>query len=54
MAKGSQELAEYVRNGTLDVTGAEQVEEAKFEDIPKVWEKLFNGGNTGKLITKLV
>jgi NADPH-dependent curcumin reductase CurA len=26
----------------------------KFEDVPKTWMKLFEGGNTGKLITKIV
>ncbi|KAF2841468.1 NAD(P)-binding protein [Patellaria atrata CBS 101060] len=32
----------------------ETVVETKFEDIPKTWIKLFEGGNTGKLVTKLV
>ena len=32
----------------------ETVVETKFEDIPKTWMKLFEGANTGKLITKLV
>jgi NADPH-dependent curcumin reductase CurA len=26
----------------------------KFEDVPKTWMKLFEGANTGKLITKIV
>jgi NADPH-dependent curcumin reductase CurA len=33
---------------------SEHVVEAGFEDIPKVWMTLFEGANTGKLITKLV
>lgn len=33
---------------------SEQVVETKFEDVPKTWMKLFEGGNTGKLVTKLV
>ena len=32
----------------------EHVVDTKFEDVPKTWMKLFEGGNTGKLITKLV
>jgi NADPH-dependent curcumin reductase CurA len=32
---------------------SEQVISAKFEDIPKIWVKLFEGGNMGKLVTKL-
>ncbi|KAL4890963.1 hypothetical protein BDV59DRAFT_209329 [Aspergillus ambiguus] len=32
----------------------ETVVEAKFEEIPQVWMKLFEGSNTGKLTTKLV
>lgn len=32
----------------------ETVVDTKFEDIPKTWAMLFTGGNTGKLITRLV
>jgi NADPH-dependent curcumin reductase CurA len=32
----------------------ETVVDTKFEDIPKTWTKLFEGGNRGKLVTKLV
>jgi NADPH-dependent curcumin reductase CurA len=44
-----------VEEGKLKI-GAEQehVVETKFEDIPKTWLLLFEGGNKGKLITKLV
>jgi len=31
----------------------EQVVETKFEGIPRTWVKLFDGGNRGKLITKI-
>jgi NADPH-dependent curcumin reductase CurA len=27
--------------------------DTKFEDIPTTWQMLFEGGNKGKLITKL-
>lgn len=40
--------------GKLDITEGEQVVDTKFEDVPKTWLKLFEGGNTGKLVTKLV
>ncbi|KAL2849595.1 hypothetical protein BJY01DRAFT_262206 [Aspergillus pseudoustus] len=30
------------------------VVDTKFEDVPKTWLKLFEGGNTGKLITRIV
>jgi len=32
---------------------SEQVVPGKFEDIPKTWMKLFEGSNTGKLVTKI-
>jgi NADPH-dependent curcumin reductase CurA len=32
----------------------ETVVEAKFEEIPQVWMKLFEGSNTGKLTTRLI
>ncbi|OQU97383.1 hypothetical protein CLAIMM_03317 [Cladophialophora immunda] len=31
----------------------ETVVPTRFEDVPKTWLKLFSGGNTGKLVTKL-
>jgi NADPH-dependent curcumin reductase CurA len=41
-----------IEDGKLDIgVESEQVIPAKFEDIPKVWMKLFEGSNTGKLIT---
>ncbi|KAI9727562.1 MAG: hypothetical protein M1828_006504 [Chrysothrix sp. TS-e1954] len=32
----------------------ESVVDTSFEDIPRTWLKLFDGGNTGKLITKMI
>ncbi|KAG8534111.1 uncharacterized protein KY384_000955 [Bacidia gigantensis] len=32
----------------------ETIVDTKFEDVPGTWMKLFEGGNTGKLVTKLV
>lgn len=44
-----------LRDGKLKISGEnEQVVPTKFEDVPKTWLKLFEGGNTGKLISRLV
>lgn len=32
----------------------ETIIDTKFEDIPKTWAHLFSGGNTGKLVTRIV
>lgn len=32
----------------------ETVIESKFEDVPRTWLSLYDGVNTGKMITKLV
>jgi NADPH-dependent curcumin reductase CurA len=31
----------------------ETIVPTKFEDIPKTWKMLFEGGNQGKLVTEL-
>lgn len=49
-----ERLRRAVEEGKLDLSDSEQVVETRFEDIPKTWLKLFEGGNTGKLITKMV
>lgn len=42
------------QDGKLKITDeSETVISSTFEDVPKVWTKLFNGSNTGKLVTKL-
>ncbi|KAM0749531.1 NAD(P)-binding protein [Meredithblackwellia eburnea MCA 4105] len=49
-----QTLAEAFQAGKIKATGDhETIVEAKFEDIPNIWQKLFTGGNRGKLITKI-
>lgn len=56
--KGPQAVGELVqawKEGKIQVgEGNETVVETKFEDVPKTWMRLFDGGNTGKLVTKLV
>ncbi|KIW99122.1 uncharacterized protein Z519_00785 [Cladophialophora bantiana CBS 173.52] len=51
-----QMFVQAVKDGKLKISNeeSEQVVDTKFEDVPKTWLKLFEGGNTGKLVTKLV
>lgn len=49
-----QIFSEAIKQGKLKIDDSnEQVMEVPFEDVPKVWVKLFEGSNTGKLVTKL-
>ena len=52
--KAQEDLAGWIKDGKLEVKDSEQVVETKFEDIPKTWQMLFEGGNRGKLLTRLV
>ena len=53
--EGTAELVKACKEGKVTVDDSmETVVEAKFEDVPKTWMILFEGGNTGKLVTKLV
>lgn len=51
-----QIFARAVQEGKLRVSDDEsqQVIDTRFEDVPRTWLKLFDGGNTGKLVTKLI
>lgn len=49
-----EKLRRAVEEGVVKIDEGEQVVETRFEDIPKTWLKLFDGGNTGKLVTQLV
>ncbi len=49
------ELAEAWQQGKIVIDDSMQtIVDAKFEDVPNVWLKLFEGGNTGKLCTNIV
>lgn len=49
-----QKLAGAVKEGKIKIGDEnETVVEGGFEDIPKTWLKLFDGANTGKLVTAL-
>ena len=56
--KAPEAIGELVRawkDGKIQVGEAnETVVKTKFEDIPTTWMTLFEGGNTGKLVTELV
>lgn len=53
-ASATQELIAAVEDGKIIIGDQnETVVSTAFEDIPKTWMKLFEGANTGKLITKL-
>jgi NADPH-dependent curcumin reductase CurA len=44
-----------IQEGKLEVSDeSEHVVAADFEEVPKVWMKLFEGVNTGKLVTKIM
>ncbi|KAF2724962.1 NAD(P)-binding protein [Polychaeton citri CBS 116435] len=42
-----------VKEGKIKVEGSESVIKVGFEGVPKTWMKLFEGGNTGKLVTAI-
>lgn len=50
-----KELVTAAKEGKIMVGEENQtVVDTKFEDVPKTWMLLFDGANTGKLITKVV
>ncbi|TFK99225.1 hypothetical protein BDV98DRAFT_510664 [Pterulicium gracile] len=46
-------LSSALKKGKIDIQDAETLVQAQFEEIPKTWGLLFEGGNTGKLITQI-
>ena len=54
LGQAVSDLKKWVEEGKVTNSQGETVVDTKFEDIPKTWDKLFHGGNQGKLITKLV
>jgi NADPH-dependent curcumin reductase CurA len=48
-------LIEGAKEGKIKIgPESETVVPTKFEDVPKTWMMLFEGGNQGKLVTKIV
>ncbi|KAK4943501.1 quinone oxidoreductase [Elasticomyces elasticus] len=48
-------FVQALRDGKLKISDEmEQVVATNFEDVPRTWLKLFEGANTGKLITRIV
>ncbi|KAI4248491.1 MAG: hypothetical protein L6R40_001052 [Gallowayella cf. fulva] len=51
----TKELVKATREGKIKIDkGNETIVETGFEGVPETWMKLFEGGNRGKLITKIV
>ena len=49
------ELSQALKEGKVILDDSMQtVVEAKIKEVPAVWMKLFEGANTGKLLTKIV
>lgn len=48
-----QRLIAAAADGTIKLGEGETVVEAAIEEQPEIWMRLFSGGNTGKLLTKL-
>ena len=50
-----KELVAAAKDGKIKISEkSETVVDTKFEDVPKTWISIFEGVNTGKLVTKLV
>ena len=50
-----KDLTQAYKDGKISIGSEnETVVDTRFEDVPKTWMRLFEGANTGKLITKLV
>ena len=52
-AQAREVLQKALGEGKLVIEGGEQLVKTRFEDVPRTWMMLFEGGNTGKLITDL-
>ena len=53
--EAAKEMLSAAKEGKIKVgEGNETVVDTRFEEIPKTWMLLFEGANTGKLVTKLV
>jgi NADPH-dependent curcumin reductase CurA len=54
LLKFLEQLSDAAQSGKIKVGGeSETVVDTKFEEIPNTWVKLFDGSNTGKLVTKI-
>ncbi|KAI1383460.1 NAD(P)-binding protein [Hypoxylon trugodes] len=49
-----QELIGAAADGRIKLQDGETVVEARIEEQPEIWMRLFSGGNQGKLLTKLI
>ncbi|GAA5906133.1 hypothetical protein JCM5296_000105 [Sporobolomyces johnsonii] len=51
--EATEQLTKAIKEGKFSTEGAETKVPASFEEVPQVWQRLFVGGNQGKLITQL-
>ena len=50
-----QILRDGIADGKIKLDGdSETVVETKFDDVPRTWLRLFEGANSGKLLSKIV
>jgi NADPH-dependent curcumin reductase CurA len=49
-----RDLTKWVKDGTISTEACETVVQARFEEVPTVYQKLFSGANQGKLITEVI
>jgi NADPH-dependent curcumin reductase CurA len=55
LEKLREQLSDAAQSGKIKVgSESETVVDTKFEEVPNTWVKLFDGSNTGKLVTKVV
>lgn len=47
-------VPKWVQNGTISTKACETVVQAKFQELPTVFQELFTRANQGKLITELM
>jgi NADPH-dependent curcumin reductase CurA len=54
MEESNKALVQTFKEGKINLDGGETLEKVPFEEIPRVWGRLFDGTHTGKLITEIV
>lgn len=54
MGEATSVIAKGLQDGTLRLEQSEMIIKSPFEDVPKTWAMLFDGRNTGKLITEII
>ncbi|GAA6011049.1 hypothetical protein JCM8202_003877 [Rhodotorula sphaerocarpa] len=50
----AQDVSKAIADGRFITEGTETKVKSSFEEVPKVWKRLFSGDNQGKLVTQIV